>query len=158
MAIHMPQHMYPHVPTQHHWDYCHWPNRVLIETAGGNFGDLQSRTNGNLSCVTDDNRRFEVLLDVSHLDPDTITIKIVDKVIEVRGKLDERMKDNGNGNREFTRRYSIPDGVDPQTIIAHHSSSGFLVMGASKQDAKYRPMGIRVVPVEHDAQCNNPNK
>ncbi|VVC25048.1 Alpha crystallin/Heat shock protein,HSP20-like chaperone,Alpha crystallin/Hsp20 domain [Cinara cedri] len=53
--------------------------------------------------------------------------------IRVDGKHEERSDEHGFISRQFTRRYKIPDTVDPKLITSSLSSDGVLSVGAPKK-------------------------
>uniref|UniRef100_A0A2K5CR71 SHSP domain-containing protein n=1 Tax=Aotus nancymaae TaxID=37293 RepID=A0A2K5CR71_AOTNA len=57
--------------------------------------------------------RWRVSLDVNHFAPEELTVKTKDGVVEIAGKHEERQDEHGFISRCFTRKYTLPPGVDP---------------------------------------------
>ncbi|VVC25009.1 Alpha crystallin/Heat shock protein,HSP20-like chaperone,Alpha crystallin/Hsp20 domain [Cinara cedri] len=60
-------------------------------------------------------------------------VKVIDDYIIVDGKHEERSDEHGFISRQFTRRYKIPDTVDPKSITSSLSSDVVLSIGAPKK-------------------------
>lgn len=86
-----------------------------------------------LSHVQNDKKNFAVNLDVQQFKPDEISVKVADGYIVVDGKHEERNDEHGFISRQFTRRYKIPENVDPSAITSTLSSDGVLSVGAPKK-------------------------
>ncbi|XP_036340994.1 heat shock protein 67B3 [Rhagoletis pomonella] len=71
---------------------------------------------------------FEVHLDVGLFEPEDLNVKIVDDSLVIEGKHEEREDDHGHISRHFVRRYVLPKGFDPDTIVSTLSSDGALTV------------------------------
>ncbi|XP_054732908.1 heat shock protein 67B3 [Anastrepha obliqua] len=71
---------------------------------------------------------FEVHLDVGLFKPEDLSVKIVDDSLVIEGKHEEREDDHGHISRHFVRRYVLPKGYDPDTIVSTLSSDSALTV------------------------------
>jgi len=86
-----------------------------------------------LSHIQNDENNFKVNLDVQQFKPNEVSVKVADGYIVVDGKHEERSDEHGFISRQFTRRYQVPDNVDPNMITSTLSSDGVLSIGAPKK-------------------------
>jgi len=86
-----------------------------------------------LSLIQNDKNNFKMNLDVQQFKPDEVSVKVVGGYVVVDGKHEERSDEHGYISRQFTRRYKLPDNVDPATITSTLSSDGVLSVGAPKK-------------------------
>ncbi|XP_068082413.1 alpha-crystallin A chain [Anabrus simplex] len=91
---------------------------------------------------------FKVNLDVHQFKPEEVTVKTVGNSVVVEAKHEERPDEHGYISRQFQRRYSLPDDVDPDAVTSKLSSDGILLIEAPKK-ALLTPHGERVVPITH---------
>ena len=73
---------------------------------------------------------FQVSMDIQQFNPNEITVKTVDDQIIVEGKHEERPDEHGYISRQFTRRYTLPKGYDPNSVCSTLSSDGVLTIKA----------------------------
>ena len=73
---------------------------------------------------------FQVCLDIQDFNPNEVTVKTVENSIIVEGKHEERPDEQGYISRQFTRRYLLPRGYDPETVTSTLSSDGVLTIKA----------------------------
>uniref|UniRef100_A0A8C9PI90 Heat shock protein family B (small) member 1 n=1 Tax=Spermophilus dauricus TaxID=99837 RepID=A0A8C9PI90_SPEDA len=74
--------------------------------------------------------RWRVSLDVNHFAPEELTVKTKDGVVEITGKHEERQDEHGYVSRCFTRKYTLPPGVDPTLVSSSLSPEGTLTVEA----------------------------
>lgn len=100
--------------------------------------------------------KFTVKLDIRHFNPEEISVKTVDNSIVIHGKHEEKADEHGFIQREFTRRYVLPDDVDPEAVTSSLSAKGVLSIEAPRKGARSE----RVVPVavEHVKKDENPEE
>ncbi|CAG9570200.1 unnamed protein product [Danaus chrysippus] len=84
------------------------------------------------STIKSDKDKFQVNLDVQHFKPEEITVKTADGYIVVEGKHEEKKDEHGFISRQFTRRYALPEGCNPDTVESRLSSDGVLSVIAPK--------------------------
>jgi len=94
---------------------------------------LSSAAQSGLSSVQNDSKNFKVNLDVQQFKPEEVSVKVADGYVVVDGKHEERSDEHGYISRQFTRRYKVPDNVDPNAITSSLSSDGVLSIGAPKK-------------------------
>lgn len=92
---------------------------------------------------TDD---FVVNVDVQHFAPEDVTVKVVDKFLEVEAKHEERPDNHGFVYRYFKRRYPLPEGYNTDSIVSKLSSDGVLTVRAPKLQNEQKE---RVIPIIH---------
>ncbi|XP_015922426.1 protein lethal(2)essential for life [Parasteatoda tepidariorum] len=96
---------------------------------------------------TDDSNNFKMMLNVKHFRPDEIDVKTVDDYVVVRGKHEEQADEHGFVSREFTRRYKLPDDVEPDKVVTSLSQDGILTIKAPRKQLEPPPKNERVVPI-----------
>ncbi|KAG8178070.1 hypothetical protein JTE90_007055 [Oedothorax gibbosus] len=150
------------------WDTWDYPSRLLDQHFGMGLMDsdllpptmhrgylLRPRTQGNIdssgqSEVSNSNDNFKVMLNVNHFKPEEIQVKTVDNTIVIHGKHEEKTDEHGFVSREFTRRYMLPEGTDPETVKSSLTPDGILVVEAPKKAIEPPPTNERVVPISMD--------
>lgn len=65
---------------------------------------------------------FQICMGVHDFKPSEISVKTVDNHIIIEGKHEERPDQHGHISRHFTRRYMLPEGYDPNTVVSRLSS------------------------------------
>lgn len=95
---------------------------------------LHRQSGGELAPTVGDNG-FQVCMDVQQFSPNEISVKTVDNSIIVEGKHEERQDEHGFISRQFTRRYALPKGFDPNSVVSTLSSDGVLTVSAPKPQA-----------------------
>ncbi|GBM42904.1 Protein lethal(2)essential for life [Araneus ventricosus] len=151
--------------TRNWWDTWDYPSRILDQHFGMGLLDsdllpstlysgflLRPRTQSNidssgLSEVQNEADKFKVLLNVSHFKPNEIDVKTVDNNIVIHGKHEEKTDEHGFISREFTRRYQLPEGTDPETVKSSLSPNGILTIEAPKKAIEPPQSNERVVPI-----------
>lgn len=98
------------------------------------------------SSIKSDKEKFQVNLDVQHFSPEEISVKTADGYIVVEGKHEEKKDHHGYISRQFTRRYTLPEGCVPETVESKLSSDGVLSVIAPKQ-VPQAIQGERCVPI-----------
>lgn len=94
---------------------------------------LSSAAQSGSSHIQNDKNNFKVNLDVQQFKPEEVSVKVLDGYIVIDGKHEERSDEHGFISRQFTRRYEIPENVDPAAITSTLSSDGVLCVGAPKK-------------------------
>ncbi|ODM94786.1 Protein lethal(2)essential for life [Orchesella cincta] len=69
-----------------------------------------------ISQVTSTAEKYEVKLSINQFEPEELCVKVVDRYVNVEGRHDEKNEKIGFFTRQFTRRYFLPEGVQPETI------------------------------------------
>ncbi|XP_078278237.1 heat shock protein beta-1 [Rhinoraja longicauda] len=79
--------------------------------------------------VTSD--KWRINLDVNHFAPEEITVKTKDGYVEINGKHEERQDEHGFVSRCFTRKYLLPQGIEPGIVSSTLSPTGVLTVEAA---------------------------
>ncbi|KFM61320.1 Protein lethal(2)essential for life, partial [Stegodyphus mimosarum] len=112
--------------------------RPRRQASSGSAGKADSKS---------DPSKFQVMLNVKHFRPDEIDVKTVDNFVVIHGKHEEHADEHGFVSREFTRRYQLPDDVEPDTITSSLSQDGVLTIQAPRKALEPPPKNERVVPI-----------
>ncbi|XP_032782108.2 alpha-crystallin A chain [Daphnia magna] len=108
-----------------------------------------------LSSVKEDDKSFQVMVDVSHFDPSEISVKTTDNNIVVHAKHEERNDQYGTVSREFRRRVSIPQGVNAESVTSTMSPDGILTIMAPKM--MLEGSNERVIPITMTSTAGSTN-
>lgn len=108
---------------------------------------LQSLNASGKSEVKNDKDKFQVMLNVSHFKPEEVEVKVVDNSIVIHGKHEEKSDEHGFIQREFTRRYMLPDGTEAATVKSSWSPDGILTIEAPKKAIEAPPKNERSIPI-----------
>nr|AAR91597.1 intracellular estradiol-binding protein [Saguinus oedipus] len=109
------------------------------------------------SGVSETADRWRVSLDVNHFAPEELTVKTKDGVVEITGKHEERQDEHGFISRCFTRKYSLPPGVDPTQVSPSLSPEGTLTVDAPMSKPATQSNEITIpVTFESRAQLGGP--
>ncbi|XP_067001796.2 alpha-crystallin B chain [Anabrus simplex] len=112
-----------------------WRPRRQIATRGTGVPNIQYDRDG-----------FRANIDVQQFKPEEIVVKTVGNSVVVEGKHEERPDEHGFISREFQRRYTLPEDVDPTTVTSKLTSDGILTIEAPRM-ALPEPRGIRTIPI-----------
>ncbi|XP_072016402.1 uncharacterized protein [Amphiura filiformis] len=99
-----------------------------------------------------DEKEFKVSINVSQFTPEDLNVSVTDQDVRVQGRHEERKDSRGFISREFTRRYQLPDDVDPSTVKSSLGQSGMLSVFAPrklKTESSFSNGGHEV-PIEID--------
>ncbi|CAL1264565.1 unnamed protein product [Larinioides sclopetarius] len=112
---------------------------------------IRPRSQTNLTSRRSEGRKdvnkFQVMLNVKHFRPDEIEVKTVDNFVVIHGKHEEQADEHGFVSREFTRRYELPEDVEPHTVTSSLSQDGVLTIQAPRKVLEPPPKNERVVPI-----------
>ncbi|GIY16791.1 protein lethal(2)essential for life [Caerostris darwini] len=144
------------------WDY---PERIMDQCFGMQIYDedllpptlyrgfmIHPRTqnsvaNSGQSEVKNDDKQFQVSLNVKQFKPEEIEVKVVDNYVVIHGKHEEKSDDSGFCAREFTRRYMLPQACEGDTVTSSLSADGVLTILAPKKAIEAPPKQERQIPV-----------
>ncbi|EPQ15737.1 Heat shock protein beta-1 [Myotis brandtii] len=96
--------------------------------------------------------RWRVSLDVNHFAPEELTVKTKEGVVEISGKHEERQDEHGYISRCFTRKYTLPPGVDPTLVSSSLSPEGTLTVEAPMPKPANQSSEI-TIPVTFEARA-----
>jgi crystallin alpha B len=159
---------FPHRCGRNYWDVWDWPQSIFGQHFGLDLDDSdllmpsmllttprrQLSQRSGASEVKNDGNKFVVKLDCSHFKPEEITVKTVDNNIIINGKHEEKMDKHGWVQREFTRRYALPEGCEAEKVTSALNSNGVLTIEAPKKPLEPLKDNERVIPiaVTHESQ------
>lgn len=120
-------------------------DNIVLEKSGA---DVDVNKNG-----------FKVEMDVKDFAPNEISVKTVDNSIVIEGKHESEEDEHGFISRQFTRRYSVPEGFNIKDVVSQLSSDGVLTVKAppelkAKED-NVRTIQIQQTGAAHSAAENN---
>ncbi|CAN8004654.1 unnamed protein product [Ixodes hexagonus] len=114
----------------------------------------RSRKASTLECpaseisLTPDN--FALTMDVRGFMPEEISVKTVGNSVEVHARHEEETDQRGLVLREFRRKYTLPDDVDPESVTSKLTGRGLLAVEAPRKTAEKIALSETVpIPVEH---------
>lgn len=102
--------------------------------------------------------KFSVSYNVRGYKPGDITVKTVERCVVISGKYEEKGEDGGYLKRAFTRRFTLPEGVDPETVTCSLSASGVLAIEAPKAQSPCKKPRLIPIQVEstREVSANTP--
>ncbi|KAH8034751.1 hypothetical protein HPB51_002165 [Rhipicephalus microplus] len=105
--------------------------------------DVSSRSADSSS---DDESKFVVNCNVRGYKPEEISVRTIGDCVEVSAKHEEDSEDGSRHvKREFTRRFTLPEGVKAETVTCALSSSGVLAIEAPKPEVPSKKP--RMIPI-----------
>ncbi len=146
---------YPHRSGNRYWDVWDWPQSIFGQHFGTDLNEIDNwvgprrelAVQTGASQVTNNENKFEVRLDCSHFKPEEITVKTVDNNVIINGKHEEKLDKHGWVQREFTRRYALPEGCEVEKVASTLSPNGMLTIEAPKKPLLPLKDNERVVPI-----------
>lgn len=125
----------------------------LLNRQAAQSGRPAARDSSSTVCTTQD--KFAVQLDARNFAPEELSVKTVDNCLVIHGKHEERSDDRGcYVSREFTRRYVLPEDVDPESVKSHLTPSGVLAVEAPRKKAKKEQGKLIPIKVHHEAKAS----
>jgi len=107
---------------------------------------VRHQKHSGVSHIVDERDTFKINLDVKQFKPEELSVKVADGFVVVEGNHEERQDEHGFVSRQFSRRYKLPDNVDPDVVTSSLSSDGVLMVSAPKK-ALPAPENQRPVPI-----------
>uniref|UniRef100_A0A224YVT7 Crystallin alpha B n=1 Tax=Rhipicephalus zambeziensis TaxID=60191 RepID=A0A224YVT7_9ACAR len=96
--------------------------------------------------TSDDKSKFVVNCNVRGYKPEEISVRAIDDCVEVSAKHEEQSEDGCSYvKREFTRRFTLPEGVKAETVTCALSSAGVLAIEAPKPEVPSKKP--RMIPI-----------
>uniref|UniRef100_G3ML01 SHSP domain-containing protein n=3 Tax=Amblyomma TaxID=6942 RepID=G3ML01_AMBMU len=109
-----------------------------------------------VACTPD---KFAIQVDTRHFTPEEITVKTQDNCVVIHGKHEEKSDDRGCYiKREFTRRYVLPEDVDPQSVKCHLNPNGLLALEAPRKNAPKKEDKPIAIEVKHEGPSGDVQK
>ncbi|XP_030632834.1 heat shock protein beta-1-like [Chanos chanos] len=124
------------------WSGTHWPGYLrppgstmdggfLGPFSQGPYGRALARQLGSgMSEVKQTRDHWRIGLDVNQFSPDELVVRTKDGMVEIIGQHEERRDEHGFVSRSFTRKYTLPPGVDSEKVNASLSPEGVLTIEA----------------------------
>nr|XP_045000028.1 heat shock protein beta-1 [Jaculus jaculus] len=130
------------------------PGAVTVAAAAPPYGSraLSRQLSSGVSEIRHTADRWRVSLDVNHFAPEELTVKTKDGVVEITGKHEERQDEHGYISRCFTRKYTLPPGVDPTLVSSSLSPEGTLTVEAPLPKPATQSAEI-TIPVTFEARA-----
>uniref|UniRef100_A0A8D0L4I7 Heat shock protein beta-1 n=1 Tax=Sphenodon punctatus TaxID=8508 RepID=A0A8D0L4I7_SPHPU len=91
---------------------------------------LSRQLSSGISEIRQTSESWKVALDVNHFAPEELVVKTKDGIVEITGKHEERQDEHGFISRCFTRKYTLPPGIDPAAVCSSLSPDGMLTLEA----------------------------
>ncbi|XP_004630507.1 heat shock protein beta-1 [Octodon degus] len=148
----------PRLPEEWSQWFGGWPGYVrplppaAAEVAPAYSRALSRQLSSGVSEIRQTPDRWRVSLDVNHFAPEELTVKTKDGVVEITGKHEERQDEHGYISRCFTRKYTLPPGVDPTLVSSSLSPEGTLTVEAPIPKAVTQSAEI-TIPVTFEARA-----
>ena len=96
--------------------------------------------------VRDDDKVFEISLNTQNYRPDEIKVNVVDKVLSIEAKHEEKSEDGSRfTSRQFFRKFALPDECPADQVASNLSADGVLLVTAPKIAIKDSE---RAVPIQ----------
>ncbi|XP_043206074.1 heat shock protein Hsp-12.2-like [Amphibalanus amphitrite] len=108
------------------------------------------RQNSGTSEITSHKDRVEMRLDVQHFLPEELKVKIVDGMVVVEAKHEEKRDEHGSVARQFTRKYELPEDADEDGVVSHLSKEGVLTITAPRKCPQQPDRPEKTVPLKVD--------
>ena len=106
-----------------------------------------SEQNG-ISRVEYDDNNYKIIVNVEKYSPEEIGIKTVENTVVVEAKHQEKTGDGRSySTQSFSQSFTLPAGVDPETVKSSLSSGGVLTISAPI--ARPGRQQERLVPIKH---------
>ena len=111
-------------------------------------GSLFEEENGVSKIVYEDDM-YKILINVDKYTPEELTIKTVDNNVIVEAKHEEKTTDGRSySTQSFNQSFSLPSGVNPESVTSSLSKSGILTIAAPLPRA-IKSNGERLIPIKH---------
>merc|ERR1712168_1522383 len=107
-----------------------------------------SEQNG-ISRVQYDDDSYKILVNVENYKPEELVIKTVDNTVHVEAKHEEKTSDGRSySTRSFNQSFTLPRGVNPESVTSALSKDGVLTIAAPLPKAIKNPNPERLVPIK----------
>jgi HSP20 family molecular chaperone IbpA len=81
----------------------------------------------NIVTKDDGNQEFRLIVDVNAFKPEEIDVKIKGKMLTINAKHEEKSEDS-EVVHQFTRSFTVPEDVDPESLVCSVSKDGVLTV------------------------------
>lgn len=109
-----------------------------------------SETNG-VSRVEYDNNNYKIHVNVENFRPEELVVKTIDNTVRVDAKHEEKTSDGHSySTRSFSQSFTLPRGVNPDSIASSLSKEGVLTISAPLPPALKNNASERIVSIKHN--------
>lgn len=109
-----------------------------------------SETNG-VSRVEYDANNYKIHVNVENFLPEELVVKTIDNTVKVDAKHEEKTSDGHSySTRSFSQSFTLPRGVNPDSISSALSKEGVLTISAPLPPALKNSTSERMVPIKHN--------
>ncbi|XP_011703488.1 PREDICTED: major egg antigen-like [Wasmannia auropunctata] len=96
--------------------------------------------------IDDDN--FKITVNVQNYNPEDVTVKVVDHLVIVKAKHEEKQDESNIVTRQFVIQYLLPSRADVDQVTSSISSDGILTI-----IAPLKPVNEKVIQIEQTGQA-----
>lgn len=93
---------------------------------------------------------FKVHVDVKNFEPNDITVKIQGNDVVIEGKHEERQDQHGFISRQFSRRYTLPAGIDLEKIKSKLDAAGVLTINAPLPEIEESKKTEKIIEIQRE--------
>merc|ERR1712203_659168 len=102
-----------------------------------------------VSHVEYDDKNYKIIVNVEKYKPEELFIRTVDNTVIVEAKHEEKTSDGrSSSTQSFSQSFTLPAGVDPDTVKSSLSNQGVLTISAPINKPS-RVQQERLVPIKH---------
>jgi len=103
-----------------------------------------------VSRVQYDDDTYKILVNVENYKPEELVIKTVDNTIIVEAKHEEKTTEGRSySTQSFNQSFTLPKGVDPESVSSALSKQGVLTISAPLPKALKSSESGRLIPIKH---------
>jgi len=111
--------------------------------------NLNDQENGASRVVYEDDL-YKILVNVDKYQPEELMIKTVDNSVVVEAKHEEKTSDGRSySTQSFNQSFTLPRGVNPESVTSALSKSGILTISAPLPKALKSNDRERMIPIKH---------
>ena len=111
--------------------------------------NLNDQENGASRVVYEDDM-YKILVNVDKYQPEELMIKTVDNTVVVEAKHEEKTSDGRSySTQSFNQSFTLPRGVNPESVTSALSKSGILTISAPLPKALKSNDRERMIPIKH---------
>ncbi|XP_040578901.1 uncharacterized protein [Lepeophtheirus salmonis] len=124
-------------------------DNVLSPSNWNRRESFPQETHDNDVKVLTDNDTYKIKVDVSSYKPEELVIKTLDNSVHIKAKHEEKTTDGRSSSvRQFSKSYTLPKGVNPESVVSSLSKEGILTVSAPLPTNKLND-SERLVPIKH---------
>lgn len=103
--------------------------------------------------IADDKNEWKIFMEAHNFDPEEIYIQVNNNELTLHARKGTGSRGKrGLSDREFTKKFIIPDGVNIKQLKSTLSSNGILVVEAPKRGADSRRESERIIQVRRASE------